>query len=252
MSRIVAVVNSKRGVGKTTTALSLAQAFALGGQGALLLDLDHEDGVSKHLGVARPRSGLFGRILAGQEDPTSVGLLVRSVAAGLDVVPSDVTDDNTEPAEGAVDRLYESLHVLRFQYPWCVIDCPSALNGWTKAAIGVSDTVVVPVEAELLARESTSQILDFIRDVEPGPSLGTKTTRILMTRFLDKNSLSSDVKRDLSFEYPGLLSPTVVPRDEQVEKCRIAGESLLQHSLESRAARAYVQFAKEVMTYDGT
>ncbi len=249
MSRIVTIVSPREGVGKTTTALNIAQAFALGGQGALLLDFDDKGDVSSQLSVARPQTGVLERVLAGEEQVSSIGLLVRSVVAGLDLIPSDIGTENVILAPDAHIHLQAALRELRFQYPWCVIDCPSALNSWTTAALCVADTVVIPVEAELFAKESTAEILTFIRDVREPLADKDVSIRILMTRFRDRNSLSADVRRDLDFEYPELFSPTVIPRDEKVRESQSAKQTLLQYSLESRAARAYVQFAKEVMTH---
>ena len=252
MSRVVAVVHPKKGVGKTTTALSIAQAFALGGQGALLVDFDEEEGVSRHLGIARARSAMMARILRGEEEASSIGLLVRSVVAGLDVIPGDITSREADLPDSCGPRLGEALHVLRFQYPWCVIDCPSAEDGWVRAAVMAADTVIIPVEAELFARETTAAVLEDLEGIRQEVGEPLDLIRIVMTKFRDRNSLSADVRRDLMFEYPELLSLTVIPHDQQVVESSRSAKPLLQFSLECRASRAYVQFAKEVMTHGRT
>ena len=117
MSRIVAVLSQDSGVGKTTTALALAQAFALGGQGALFVDMDPGGGATRLVGLARPNAGLLQRILQGDDPVAKTGLLVRSLDVGLDIIPSDASAAEYEPSVADFGRFQAALDVFRLQYP---------------------------------------------------------------------------------------------------------------------------------------
>ncbi len=249
MSRIVAVLSQDPGVGKTTTAFALAQAFALGGQGCLFVDVDPAGGATRLAGLARPNSGLLQKIIQGEEPVAKSGLLVRSFDVGLDIIPSDATIAAFEPSAGAHGRFAEALAVFRLQYPWIVLDAPPSRDGWARSALMAASHVVVPIQAELFAREHASQILDFVEDVvadrDDAPAI-----LLLFTMVRDFDSLSADVLRDLGAIHGSRLAQTVIPRDPAIPEAASLGRTLLQHDFESRAARAYVQFAKELMNHD--
>ena len=250
MSRILAIVSPKDGVGRSTTAVALAQAFALGGQAALIVDLDPQRGCSAQLRVPPPRSGLLAKILTGDEGPEKIGLLVRSVDAGLDLIPADVDLAGFQAKASSLSRLEKALEELRFQYPWIVLDCPANLGSLSELALSSAHSIVIPVKAELFAKESTAAVVDLLEEIGISRGQAGPTVRIVMTMFRARNSLSADVLRDLEFEYTDRVSPTVIPRDEGVLEAQAAGRTLLQHRLECRASRAYIQLAKELMSND--
>ena len=117
---IAAVSSPHAGVGATTTAINLSQAFAWAGQATLLVDLDPAADATDRLGVARGDRRLLERILRGEDEPSKIGLLVRSVDAGLDLIPADAAELDAP----ATNRLRESFDVLIPQYRWIIVDCP--------------------------------------------------------------------------------------------------------------------------------
>lgn len=141
---ILAVVQPTRGAGKTVLVLELAASLALSGESVLMIDLDAGGGLTRRVGAQPLSSGILDGILRGEEDPVKIGLMIRSVRPGIDLLPS-VEAAMTQEFATAGRRLRQALVALGPQYGWCLIDCPPREDTRTATAIVASDRILVPI-----------------------------------------------------------------------------------------------------------
>ena len=249
MGRIIAVTNPKSGVGKSTTVVHLAQAIAMSGVGTLVVDMDPAGGATRALGATRSRSGLLLDIIKGHEPPEKIGLLVRSVEAGLDLVPGDVTVEDESAGAWSGATLRKALEEVQSEYPWIFLDCPPSRGSSTHCACHAADAVLTCVQGDLMALDGVLQVESDMPTLEDEDRKGPD--HIVMTMCRERNPTMDEVQRHLRERYPGRLRSTSIPWDSTLVEAARSGRTVLQENIEGRGARAYAQLAKEIMSHVG-
>ena len=251
MGKIISLVNQKGGVGKTTTAINLVTYLADFGKKVLLVDLDPQANASSGLGID-PKSvekNLY-HMLVLDEHPDNV--IVRA-----DFLSHDIITSNQDLAAASVEltgmenreyRLYNVLRRLRSQYDFIIIDSPPSLGLLTINGLVASDEVIIPVQTEYFALEGLGQLLntvDLVQDhLQPKLQLGG----IVMTMFDRRNRLAHQVVKEVRKHFPGKVFDAVIPRTVKLAEAPSFGKSILDFDRFNKGARAYKQFANEVVT----
>ena len=253
-SRVVAVVNQKGGVGKTTTALNVAASFALEGYSVLLLDCDPQANSTSGLGFARvaERTSMYDLLLgdvrlAEAVQPTSIERL-SLVPGTRNLIGANVELVGVERREF---RLREALDGARRQYDFVVLDCPPALDLLTLNALVAADRLLVPMQAEYFALEGISELISTLDRVAANfnPELGLEG--VLLTMYDDRTNLSQQVRENLAAFFGYKLLRTTIPRNVKLAEAPSHGQPAVTYDPRSRGAEAYREVARELLQRNG-
>jgi chromosome partitioning protein len=248
---VVAVVNQKGGVGKTTTAINLAAALAERGQHVLLVDLDPQSNSTSGLGIdpSRSRRTVY-ELLSGEASLDEVA--VETSVPGLFLVPSQLELAGAEIELAGLPerefRLRAALQQLEGGYGRVLIDCPPSLGLLTLNALAAADEMLVPMQAEYFALEGLGHLLrtqQLIR-VQLNPRL--EVGGILLTQFDARTTLAWDVLEEVRRAYPEKVFRTLIPRNVRVSEAPSHGRPVTQYDPTCRGALAYRQLAEEVLS----
>ena len=247
MARIIAVVNQKGGVGKTTTTVNLTAALAALGKKVLLCDFDPQANATSGMGVDKnTASPNVYDVLINGADPKKA---VVSTRYG-DVLPSNkaLAGAGIEMIgiEGREKLLKSALDALAPGYDFILIDCPPSLELLTVNALCAAQTLLVPVQCEYYALEGLSDLLATVRIVKRGlnPKLGLEG--VLLTMFDSRTNLSLQVAQEVKRHFPGQVFATVIPRNVRLSEAPSHGKPISAYDPYSRGAEAYAALAKEV------
>lgn len=246
---VLGIANQKGGVGKTTTAVSLASGLALLGARVLAIDLDPQGNASTGLGI---------RIDEGE--PSTYGVLVDGDAVeeairptdidGLDLLPSSLDLAGAEvelvPAFSREHRLERALGDLRTRYDVIIVDCPPSLGLLTINALVAADQILVPIQCEYYALEGLSQLLRTVELVEQNLNRGLHVGGVVLTMFDARTNLSQQVVEEVRNHFGDLTYTTVIPRSVRLSEAPSFGQPIVLYDPSSRGARAYSRLAREV------
>ena len=241
MSRVVAVAGGTLGLGTTTTVLHVAEALRISGQSTLILDLDPQGDAAQVLGIPRSRSGILERLLKGEEAPERVGLLVRSVQPGLDLIPGDVTLDEARLERPRGRALKAIIQDLTPTYPWILLDCPPSMGWLTRTACAAADLILCPFSASRAPWDVPK--LGPLQDLAEIVDLWLLPTRSRETQDLEWLRSRGATKGVT-------VCATIIPEDPDVMAARSRGQTVFSEAIEGRAARAYAQLVKEITRHD--
>lgn len=252
--RILAVVNQKGGVGKTTTAINLAAAFVECGARVLLVDLDPQGNASTGLGVAPAQRKLstFDLLV----DEVSIGEVVQETTiSGLFLCPasSDLSSADIElvSREKRSFLLHDALRqpdVSAFNLDYILIDCPPSLNVLTVNGLVASHAVLVPLQTEFFALEGLSQLMLTIREVRQAANPALRIEGVLLTMHDLRNRLAQQVEHDARDALGELVFKTTIPRNVRVSEAPSYAQPVLSYDAASKGAVAYRALAKEILT----
>ena len=245
MTRVVAIANQKGGVGKTTTAISLAWELAASGCPVLLVDLDPQANATSGLGMAAGDVNMYDVLIEGRP----VADTVLHVTDRLDLAPANADLAGAEvelvPAMARETRLKRALEATQ-GYAFTVIDCPPSLGLLTLNALTAADEALVPVQCEYLALEGLSHLmrtLDAVRrNLNPSLQLGG----LLLTMYDSRTNLGQQVADEVRSHFPNTFR-TVIPRNVRVSEAPSHGLPVGRYAPSSPAAKAYRAFAAEFL-----
>ncbi len=250
MSTVIAIANQKGGVGKTTTAINLAAAFAQRGKRVLLLDLDPQGNSS--ISFLDPRSigaSAYELMVDGQEDlsaytyPTAVG--------GLEVIPARISLAKLESKlVGDFDapfRLKDRLERIAGRYDTIFIDTPPTLGLITVNALVASTHVLIPIQSSFYALEGTDDLLETIEKVKARPNPDLRVLGVLVTLFDKRTTLAREVYEQIRSVFGQQVFETVITKSVRLEEAPAYKESIFTFAPHSTGASEYSKLCEEVM-----
>lgn len=247
MAKIVAIVNQKGGVGKTTTCVNLTAALKQAGKRVLLCDFDPQANATSGMGVDKSVSnGVYDVLINGKDVHTAI----VSTRYG-DVLPSSkaLAGAGIEmiEMENRQFLLKNTLDQVRGDYDFIFIDCPPSLELLTLNALCAADSLLVPVQGEYYALEGLSDLMNTVRIVRKGmnPNLGMEG--VLLTMFDGRTNLAIQVAQEVKRFFPGKVYSTVVPRNVRLSEAPSHGKPITAYDRTCRGAEAYTALAAEFL-----
>ncbi len=258
MTRTIAIVNQKGGVGKTTTSINLAAALAKLGQTVLLVDLDPQGNATT--GLARTRGTtdvtLYDVIV---DEAALAGAVVDTDVDGLTLVPSDMDMSGAELAIGnAAGRttrlksaLVDYLGTLKSPPDYVLIDCPPALGLLTVNALSAARSVLVPLQCEFYALEGLSQLLKTIEVAKASVNPDLVIDGVMLTMYDKRNRLSENVAADVRKHLGRAVLKTIIPRNVRIAEAPSFGKPVTEYDPTCKGALAYMELGAELLKRHG-
>ena len=247
MGKIIAVVNQKGGVGKTTSAVNLTAALTDLGLKVLLCDFDPQANATSGLGVDKRKIKYSIYDVTINDIPVQQAIISTKYG---DVLPSsaDLAGATVEliTSQHRERQLEKALQPLKGQYDVIFIDCPPSLELLTLNALCASDGILIPVQCEYYALEGLSDLMNTLRMVKRKMNPRLEIFGVALTMFDGRTNFSTQVAQEVRRHFPGKVFASVIPRNIRLAEAPSHGIPVTRYDRSSRGAKAYAAMAEEI------
>lgn len=251
MSRVIAIVNQKGGVGKTTTAINLGASFAVAERKTLVIDMDPQGNATSGLGVNRASisSSMYEVLVDGE--PLKAAIIPSLHFKNLDLVPSDVALVGAEVE--LVERpereilLRRALEPVRELYDYVLVDCPPSLGLLTLNTLAAADSVLIPIQCEFYALQGLTQLLNTVRLVQQNLNPRLQIEGVLLTMYDQRLNLSRQVAEEAQEYFGDKVYTVSIPRNVRLAEAPSFGKPIVVYDILSAGSQSYLSLAKEVI-----
>jgi chromosome partitioning protein len=250
-TKVIALANQKGGVGKTTTAVNLAACLAKRKQNVLLIDLDPQANATSGLGLDKEEGASIYPALLGEADARTQ--IKPTGIKRLHIIPSEL---DLAGCEVAIARMDNYLHCLKNalqpiieqdEYDIILFDCPPSIGILFMNALYAADSVIIPMQAEYLALEGLSVIMNLIEQVRDAGNPGLCIEGIVMTMCDLRTNLAQQVIDEVKKHFGNVIYETLIPRTVRLSESPSYGLPIIQYAPISKGSLAYMKLAKEVL-----
>ena len=249
MEKIIAVANQKGGVGKTTTAVNLSTILAKKGKKVMLIDADPQGNASSGLGIDKDVGYSLYDVLINDIDIEKT--LQDTCVKTLKVCPSNVNLAGAEvelvSEMSREQRLKEKLEIIKDEYDFIIIDCPTSLGLITLNSFTAANSVLIPVQCEYYALEGLGQLINTINLVKKHLNKSLEIEGALLTMYDIRTNLSNQVVREVKKYFEDKVYKTVIPRNIRLSEAPSYGMPITLYDARSKGAKSYEKFAKEFL-----
>ncbi len=250
MGKIIAIVNQKGGVGKTTTAVNLAAGVGIAGKKVLLVDADPQGNSTSGFGINKKQVKTSSyEILIGTGKTQDA--IIKTEFKNVDVLPASMDLAAAEvdliEIEHRESQLKMALAASREQYDYIFIDCPPSLGLITINALNASDTVLVPIQCEYFALEGLSQLMASVRQVKRLYNPTLEIEGIVLTMYDGRLNLTGQVVSEIKKYFANKLYKTVIPRAVRLSEAPSYGMPIQYYDKRSKGSAAYTDLSKEFL-----
>jgi chromosome partitioning protein len=259
--RVIALMNQKGGVGKTTTTVNLAAALAKLGKRTLVIDLDPQAHATLHLGVdpSTLESSVYDVLLEPEAEITSA---MRQTRDNLWVLPAETdlaaVENELQDVADRNQRLSQAIAAVRDQFDAVLLDCPPALGLLTLNALAAADEVLIPMQAHFLALQGVSKLLETVSLVRKSLNSDLSVLGVVLCMHENQTTLAQEVVADLEDFFAGasgtdvawsnanVLTPPI-RRNIKLAECPSFGQTIFEYAPTAAGAKDYTNLAKTVL-----
>ena len=249
-TKILAIINQKGGVGKSTTAVNLAAALGAAGKEVLLVDLDPQGNATSGYGIDKRDIGqCVYNVLLGETPVEDV--ILANGGKGVDVLPSTISLAGAEVElvneMARENRLKSALGSLRGRYDYILIDCPPSLGLLTINALVAADKLLIPIQCEFYALEGVTKLLDSMKRVKSVLNPSLDIYGIVLTMYDSRTNLSKQVVDEVRSFFGNTVFKTLIPRTVKLSEAPSYGQPIIEYAPENKGTEAYNELAQEVI-----
>jgi chromosome partitioning protein len=247
---VIALVNQKGGVGKSTTAVNLGAYLVLYGRKVLLIDMDPQANATTGVGFCQEdvKQSIYDS-LSGKVRLKDI--ILKTSLLGFDFVPAtqDLAGATVELVEDTEReyRFCNAIKEIKDSYDYVLIDCPPSLGLLTVNSLTAAEKVIVPIQCEYYALEGLSQLLNSLELIKANLNESLEIMGAVLTMFDKRNQLSHQIVKEVRRHFPGYVFDAIIPRNVSLAEAPSFGRTILQYAPDSAGAKAYNYLAKEVI-----
>lgn len=260
MGKVIALVNQKGGVGKTTTSINLSASLGVLKQKTLLVDLDPQGNATTGVGIDKGniKKSVHDLLI---DEASLEEVIIKTKYKNLSIIPATVhlaganieliEKDRSVPGFQKSSQLKKYLDIAKEKYDYIIIDCPPSLEILTTNALTAADSVIIPVQCEFFALEGIMQLLKTIMLAQKNLNKNLTIEGVLLTMLDNRTNLGLEVVEEVKGYFKEKVYDTIVPRLVKLSEAPSHGKPILAYDPRSRGTEAYINLAKEVIERNG-